>query len=273
MNNASNRETYLKWIQVYIHVLGEKNLCVPLDVATVDRKKLLKDMKKFLKVPKKESAENKVTRELEVAATTVKLAEATVIHTITIQACYDLFRQLLADDLQDQWDRIVREIRESDPWTALDGAKIRGLRMKTSKSLEDCITFHKCTVFSVDAAERQKFYMMGSLKKPHCMTIKKHVSRCETMNGYIRILPMLQDSSLAVASTEKGCVPFNDTTLASIVLATCHIDWRNLYELNHKTVLELTRSMLHDLETIEKVFVEKNNEKAKASVAKAGTAH
>ena len=83
---------------MYIRVLGKKNLRVPLDVATVDRKKLLKDMKKFLKVPKKESAENKVTRELEVAATKVKLAEATVIYAIAIQACYDLFRQLLADD-------------------------------------------------------------------------------------------------------------------------------------------------------------------------------
>ncbi len=30
--------------------------------------------------------------------------------------------------------------------------------------------------------------------------------------------------------------------------------------------------MLQDLETIEKVFVEKNNKKAKASIAKAGTA-
>ncbi len=30
--------------------------------------------------------------------------------------------------------------------------------------------------------------------------------------------------------------------------------------------------MLHDLETIEKVFGEKNNKKAKANVAKAGTA-
>jgi hypothetical protein len=42
--------------------------------------------------------------------------------------------------------------------------------------------------------------------------------------------------------------------------------------LNHKTVPESTRSMLHNLETIEKVFFEKNNEKAKASAAKAGTA-
>jgi hypothetical protein len=96
--------------------------------------------------------------------------------------------------------------------------------MKTSESLADCITFHKCTVFSLDAAERQKSYMMGSLKKPHRMTIKKHVSHCETMNGYISLLPMLRDSSLAVASTEKGNLPFNNATLAGIVLATCHID-------------------------------------------------
>jgi hypothetical protein len=96
--------------------------------------------------------------------------------------------------------------------------------MKTSKSFEDCITFHKRTVFSLDAAERQKSYMMGSLKKPHRMTIKNHVSCCKTMNGYISLLPMLQNSSLAVASTKKGNVPFNNATLASIVLATCHID-------------------------------------------------
>ncbi len=124
----------------------------------------------------------------------------------------------------------------------------------------------------LDAAERQKSYMMGSLKKPHKMPIKGHVSHCKRMNGYISLLPTLPDSSLAVASTERGNVPFNDATLAGIVLATCHIDWRNLYEWNHKTVPESTRSMLYDLETIKKVFVEKNDKKAKASSTKAGTA-
>jgi hypothetical protein len=104
------------------------------------------------------------------------------------------------------------------------------------------------------------------------MTIKSHVSRCEMMNGYISLLPTLRDSSLAVGSTDKGSVLFKDATLAGIVLATCHIDWRNLYDLNHKTTPESTRLMLHDLETIKKVFAEKNNKKAKASVAKAGTA-
>jgi hypothetical protein len=98
--------------------------------------------------------------------------------------------------------------------------------MKTFESLEDCIMFHKRTVFSLDATERQKSYMMGSLKKPHRMTIKKHVSRCKTMNGYISLLPTLRDSSLVVASTKKENVPFNNATLASIVLSTCHINWR-----------------------------------------------
>jgi hypothetical protein len=271
MHDASNAETYLKWFQTYLRVLGKKELRAPLDAATVEQRKLLKEFKKFSKAPKKEVAENKVTREVEVAATKVKLVEATAIHAIAIQACYDLFRKLLADDPRDQWDRIIREVHESDPWTLLDGHKNNRLRMKTSESFEDCITFHKRTAFSLDAAERQKSYMMGSLKKPHKMTIKGQVSHCEMMNGYISLLPMLQDSSLAVASTERGNVPLNNATLAGIVLATCHIDWRNLYKLNHKTVPESTRSMLHDLETIEKVFVEKNNEKAKSSAAKAGT--
>jgi hypothetical protein len=48
--------------------------------------------------------------------------------------------------------------------------------MKSTKSLEDCIMFHKITVFSVDTAERQKAYMMGSLKKPRQLTIRNHVS-------------------------------------------------------------------------------------------------
>jgi hypothetical protein len=69
--------------------------------------------------------------------------------------------------------------------------------------------FHKITVFSVDAAERQKAYMMGSLKKPHQLTIQNHVSRCKVLNGYIGHLHTLRNSLLAVASTKKGSVPFN----------------------------------------------------------------
>ncbi len=101
MHDASNAETYLKWFQTYLRVLGKKELHAPLDAATMERRKLLKDFKTFSKAPKREVAENKVTREVELAATKVKLVEATAIHVIAIQACYDLLRHLLVDDPRD----------------------------------------------------------------------------------------------------------------------------------------------------------------------------
>ncbi len=36
MHDASNAETYLKWFQTYLRVLGEKELRAPLDVAIVE---------------------------------------------------------------------------------------------------------------------------------------------------------------------------------------------------------------------------------------------
>jgi hypothetical protein len=39
------------------------------------------------------------------------------------------------------------------------------------KLLTDCIEFHKLTVFSVNAAERLKYYLMCSVKKPMRWTI------------------------------------------------------------------------------------------------------
>ncbi len=97
MHDASNAKTYLKWFQTYLRVLGEKELRAPLDVAILEQRKLLKVYKKFSIKPKKEPAENKVTREEALTATKLKLVEANAIHTIAIQACYDLFRKLLAD--------------------------------------------------------------------------------------------------------------------------------------------------------------------------------
>jgi hypothetical protein len=114
--------------------------------------------------------------------------------------------------------------------------------------------------------------MMGSIKKPRQLTIRKHVIRCELMNDYIGHLPTLQDSPLTVTSTEKGNVLFNDATLASILLATCPTDRKNQYKINHKTVPELTRSMLFDIENIEKVFATKGGKKARSIRAAAGTA-
>ena len=92
------------------------------------------------------------------------------------------------------------------------------------------------------------------------------------MNGCIGHLPTLQDSPLVVASSKKENIPFNEATMASIILATCPTDWRNQYEMNHKTIPESTRSMILDLENIEKVFATKDSKKTRSNTAAAGTA-
>jgi len=63
-------------------------------------------------------------------------------------------------------------------------------------------------------------------------------------------------------------VPFNETTLASIILSHLPVAWRTQYALTHALVPESPRATLVDLENIEKLFVEKANKAARANKAK-----
>jgi hypothetical protein len=132
--------------------------------------------------------------------------------------------------------------------------------------------FHKLTVYSIDAAERQRFYMLCILKKPTKSSIRAHVTRMETLNKYIELLPTIKNSPMAVASTELGTVPFNETTLTSIILNHLPVAWRTQYSLMHNLVPESPRAILVDLKNIEKLIVEKTNKAARATKAKVATA-
>jgi len=68
-------------------------------------------------------------------------------------------------------------------------------------------------------------------------------------------------------STELGNVPFNKTTLASI-LSHLPVAWRTQCALTHALVPESPRAILVDLENIKKLFSEKANEAAQANKAK-----
>jgi hypothetical protein len=94
----------------------------------------------------------------------------------------------------------------------------------------------------------------------------------ETLNKYLGILPTIKNSPLAVASMEFGNVPFTKATHVSIILSHLPVVWRNQYDLTHKTVPELPRTMLLDLENIKKLFVERYNKIAQTNKAKAASA-
>ncbi len=99
-----------------------------------------------------------------------------------------------------------------------------------------------------------------------------HISRMEVLNKYLGILPTIKKSPLAVVTTEMANVSFTEATHVSIILSHLPVAWRNQYDLTHKTVPESPCAMLQDLKNIEKLFIEKYNEKAQANKAKAATA-
>ena len=76
----------------------------------------------------------------------------------------------------------------------------------------------------MDAAEKLRYYLMCCVKMPVKVTIKEVtikalVTRMEILNRYIGMLPTIKSSSLAVASTEHGNIPFTKATHASIILS------------------------------------------------------
>ena len=99
----------------------EKKLSEKLTIASESLKKVLKDIRKFSKIPKEESMEQKAERELEVTVAKIRSAEAKIEYATAIGSCYDLFHQLLMDEPQVQWDCIVMEVINKDLWMGLDG--------------------------------------------------------------------------------------------------------------------------------------------------------
>jgi hypothetical protein len=138
-------------------------------------------------------------------------------------------------------------------------------------SFQDCLELHKLTVFSADAAKRQRFYIQQAVRKPQRATVQQHILQMGVLNDYVRYLPTLKDSPKAVPMTKKENIPFGKADLAAIVLASIPMTWQNQYNLNHSTVLELMHALLPNLEAVECVMVEKHNEKLKAN-GKAATA-
>jgi hypothetical protein len=131
-------------------------------------------------------------------------------------------------------------------------------------SFQDCLELHKLTVFSANAAKRQQFYIQQAVHKPHRATVQQHILQIGVLDDYVRHLPTLKDSPKAVPTTKKGNIPFGKADLATIVLVSVPMSWRNQYNLNHSMVPKSTRTLLPDLEAIERVMVENHSQKLKA---------
>jgi len=268
LGDSPGAEEYLQHINNFIRMLERKKIeedLLKFTTAVLSPKALVRKIKT---APQGEKPTDKTFRLEQLEAAIRKLVEAEVSKEAKVATVYEFFRKTLKEDPKLQCDRIAKDMHTKDPWEDLKGIKHGRIRRRSSKSSWECIDFHKCMVYSIDAAEQQRLYILCHLKKPARSSIRAHMTQMETLNKYLEQLPTIKNSPQAVPSTEYGNVPFNKSTLASIILNHIPVAWRNQYNVTHSIVPESPRAILLELENLEKVFVEKSNEAAQANKAK-----
>jgi hypothetical protein len=87
------------------------------------------------------------------------------------------------------------------------------------KLFNDCIMFHLLTVFPINAAEQEKYYIL--LKKPQCVNVHQFIRRVEQLNAYIAQMPCFYYSPNANASAKPNNVLFTEAELGCHVLRMC----------------------------------------------------
>jgi hypothetical protein len=122
------------------------------------------------------------------------------------------------------------------------------------KSFNNCVMFHLLTVFPINAAEQEKYFISNVLKKPQRINVRQFVWRVEQLNAYIAQMPCFYYSPHANASTKLKNVLFTEAELGAHVLRMCPLQWQDQYNMNTKGMTPMDmRSLLMLLEAIERV--------------------
>ena len=99
------------------------------------------------------------------------LQESQKAHDKAITKMCEQLRNLLSGDVQSQWYRVCCKMHKCDLWAAVNGLVTKGRHLQMWTSFLDCLELHKLTVFSADAAKRQRFYIQQAVRKPQRATV------------------------------------------------------------------------------------------------------
>ncbi len=118
----------------------------------------------------------------------------------------------------------------------------------------ECVMFHLLTLFLINTAEQEKYYISNVLKKPQHINVRQFVWQVEQLNAYVAQMPCFNYSSHANASTKPKNVPFMEAELGAHVLRMCPLLWQDQYNMNKKGMMLMDmRLLLTLLEAIERV--------------------
>jgi hypothetical protein len=201
-------------------------------------------MSPFFNFPKDKTAAKKEARKKKLSNLNESLKAKKSFTVDQAQKAYKLFRCFVVGEVQTQWDRIVNKMHTKNPWIGMNSKSNRGICVKSWISFMDCIKLHKLTIFPADAAEKQRYCMQQTIKKPQRVTVRQFVSRMGVLNYFLAYLPTVFDLLMAVAGTKKMNMPFNEADLAGIMLNSVSSSWVNQYNMTHSTLPKNPRALL-----------------------------
>ena len=135
------------------------------------------------------------------------------------------------------------------PWTDLQGQVHAHSHGHAVTAFEDCVCFHLLSIFSNEAAERQKYYISHLIKKPCKVLIKNFANHIEQLNSYIPVPLGLIDSPQGV--NLKRVEALDEPKLAQLLLQLVPQAHQDQYSLIKGLIHLNVRSLLDTLETIE----------------------
>jgi hypothetical protein len=229
--SRGNNEEYLTHIVAVLRFIKQRGLgsrCRKLKKAVLKQSKMLKNL---LETP---GSRDTVLTDVDVMACKVEIEQSQQLlqdfqkaHNKAIAKVYKQLQNLLSGNLQAQWDRACCEMHERDSWAGMSGQVTKGRRPRTWMSFRDYLELHKLTVFSADAAKRQRFYIQQAVRKHQRATVPQYILQMGVLNDHVRHLPLLKDSPKAVPKTKKGNIHFGKAVLATIVLASVPMSRQN----------------------------------------------
>jgi hypothetical protein len=229
-----------------------------------------REMKPYFQFPKDETEAVKELWKQTLSEYKEILKAKKVFVVAETQKAVKMFGLFVVGNPRTQWDNIVHEMHTKDPGIRVNGSSNKGPCTHSWPSFLDCIELHKLTIFPVDATE-QRYGMTQMAKKPQQATVHQYMACMGILNDYLTHLPTVFNSPMAIEGTKKGNVPFNEADLARIILNSAPVSWMNQYNMTHTTLPNGTRTLLQDLESIERVMDAKHKagQKAKAKEAAA----
>jgi hypothetical protein len=262
---CGTNEDYLLHVIAVLCIVEQKGMASEIKVAWDAIIEVRREMKPYFQFPEDKT---KATKEIQKQTLSEykEILKAKKSYTIAgTQKAYKMFRCFAVGNPRTQWGKIDHKMHTKDSWIGVNGSSNKGICVRSWPSFLDCIELHKLIIFPVDAAEKQRYYMTQTVKKPQGATVRQYAC-IGVLNDYLSHLPTVFNSPMAVERTKKGNVPFNEADLAGIILNYVPVSWMNQYNMMHTTLPNGTRTLLQDLESIECIIKEKHeaSQKAKA---------